>query len=170
VWNGLERRVASEADRLLATGLKIRHHGDYHLGQVLLKRNDFIIVDFEGEPARPLAERRAKSSPLRDVAGMFRSFTYARRAALQRCSITSSEDCAKWDPLLEQWEQETRKVFLRVYDDIACAAGLYPSFEKMVPLLTLFEIEKALYEVRYELANRPDWAGIPMRSLISFSA
>ncbi len=170
VWNGLERRVAREADRLIATGRKIRHHGDYHLGQVLLKRNDFIIVDFEGEPARPLEERRAKSSPLRDVAGMFRSFTYARRAALQRCSITSSEDCAKWDPLLEQWEQETRKVFLRVYDDIACAAGLYPSFEKIVPFLTLFEIEKALYEVRYELSNRPDWAGIPMRSLISFSA
>jgi maltose alpha-D-glucosyltransferase/alpha-amylase len=115
-----------------------------------------------------LAERRAKSSPLRDVAGMFRSFTYARHAALQRCSITSSEDCAKWDPLLSQWEQATREVFIRVYDDIARAAGLYASLEQMQPLLTLFEIEKALYELRYELGNRPDWASIPMRSLIAF--
>jgi maltose alpha-D-glucosyltransferase/alpha-amylase len=168
VWNGLERRVTAEAEQLVPAGLKVRHHGDYHLGQVLLKRNDFVIVDFEGEPARPLEERRAKSSPLRDVAGMFRSFTYARHAALQRCSITSSEDCAKWDPLLSQWEQETRSVFLGIYDDIARAAGLYSSMEQMQPLLTLFEIEKALYELRYELGNRPDWASIPMRSLIAF--
>jgi maltose alpha-D-glucosyltransferase/alpha-amylase len=169
VWNGLERRVVAEADQLQAAGVKIRHHGDYHLGQVLLKRNDFIIVDFEGEPGRPVEERRAQHSPLRDVAGMFRSFTYARRASMQRCSITSNEDCARWDPLLEQWEQETRAVFLRVYDEIASAAELYLSFDRMRPLLTLFEIEKALYELRYELANRPDWAGIPMRSLIAFS-
>jgi maltose alpha-D-glucosyltransferase/alpha-amylase len=110
-----------------------------------------------------------KSSPLRDVAGIFRSFTYARQAALQRCSITSSEDCAKWDPLLAQWEQQTREVFLRVYDEIARAADLYSDFEQMRPLLALFEIEKALYELRYELSNRPDWAGIPIRSLIAFS-
>ena len=169
VWNGLERRVHTEAQQLSASGLKIRHHGDYHLGQVLLRRNDFVIVDFEGEPARPLEERRAKSSPLRDVAGMFRSFTYARHAALQRCSITSSEDCAKWDPLVSHWEQEVREVFLRVYDDIAQSAGLYSNIVEMNPLLTLFEIEKALYELRYEVSHRPDWASIPMRSLIAFS-
>jgi maltose alpha-D-glucosyltransferase/alpha-amylase len=168
-WKGLERRVAAEARKLSQRGLKIRHHGDYHLGQVLLKRNDFIIVDFEGEPARPLEERRAKSSPLRDVAGMFRSFTYARQAALQRCSITSSEDCGKWDPMLVQWEQETRQTFLSIYDEIARAAGLYFDLEQMRPLLTVFEIEKALYELRYELSNRPDWARIPMRSLMAFS-
>jgi maltose alpha-D-glucosyltransferase/alpha-amylase len=166
---GLERRVKAEAARLTAGGLKIRHHGDYHLGQVLLKRNDFIIVDFEGEPARPLEERRAKSSPLRDVAGMFRSFTYARQVAMRQCSIISSEDCSKWDPLLGGWEQETRETFLRVYDEIARAAGLYTSLEHASPLLTLFEIEKALYELRYELRNRPDWASIPLRSLIAFS-
>jgi maltose alpha-D-glucosyltransferase/alpha-amylase len=165
--SGLEARIAEEAAQLAPTGMKIRHHGDYHLGQVLLKRNDFVIVDFEGEPARPLEERRAKHSPLRDVAGMFRSFTYARQAALQRCSMTGSEDCARWEPLLAQWEQETREVFLRVYDEIARAAGLYVNLEQMRPLLALFEIEKALYELRYELNTRPDWASIPMRSLIA---
>jgi maltose alpha-D-glucosyltransferase/alpha-amylase len=100
---------------------------------------------------------------------MFRSFTYARRAALRQCSVTSSEDCARWEPAIATWEQETRETFLRVYDDIARAAGLYPSLEQAQPLLTLFEIEKALYELRYELRNRPDWAAIPLRSLIAFS-
>ncbi len=166
----LAQRIATEHARLkTANGLKTRHHGDYHLGQVLVKRNDFIIVDFEGEPARPLAERRAKHSPLRDVAGMFRSFTYARQAALQRCSMTGTEDCARWEPLLQRWEQEAREVFLTVYDEIARAAGLYSHLEAVRPLLDLFEIEKALYELRYELRNRPDWAGIPLRSLVAFS-
>ena len=170
VMSGLRKRIADESARLVtAGGLKIRHHGDYHLGQVLLKRNDFVIVDFEGEPARPLEERRAKSSPLRDVAGMFRSFTYASQAAMRQCSVTSSEDCAKWNPQVQQWELQTRKTFLRVYDEIARGAGLYTSLEEVEPLLTLFEIEKALYELRYELRNRPDWATIPLRSLIAFS-
>jgi len=150
-----------------ASGVKTRHHGDYHLGQVLLRRNDFLIVDFEGEPARQLAERRMKHSPLRDVAGMFRSFSYARNAARQRCSTESSEDCARWDPLLTAWEDETRQAFLAVYDQTARAHGLYGSLDAVRPLLELFEIEKALYELRYELRNRPDWAGIPLRSLIA---
>jgi maltose alpha-D-glucosyltransferase/alpha-amylase len=170
----LERRIDSLVSAVKSGGepygLRIRHHGDYHLGQVLVKRNDFIIVDFEGEPSRPLAERRIKHSPLRDVAGMFRSFTYARQAALQRCSITSSENCAKWDPLLADWEQETRAIFLRVYHEIANAASLYPSLARARPLLELFEIEKALYELRYELRNRPDWVAIPLRSLVAFAS
>lgn len=153
----------------LPRGLKIRHHGDYHLGQVLLKRNDFIIVDFEGEPGRPLAERRTKHSPLRDVAGMLRSFTYARRTAMQRCTVQSAEDCGKWDALLEKWESDVRGVFISIYDSIARPAGLYQSLDEVRPLLTLFEVEKALYETRYELGNRPDWAPIPLRSLNSFS-
>jgi maltose alpha-D-glucosyltransferase/alpha-amylase len=146
--------------------LKIRHHGDYHLGQVLLRRNDFVIVDFEGEPARPLAERRAKHSPLRDVAGMFRSFSYAREVAQQRCSIESSEDCAQWAPLLAAWEKETRATFLDVYDGIARTHRLYPTRDAALPLLELFETEKALYELRYELKNRPQWAAIPLRALL----
>jgi maltose alpha-D-glucosyltransferase/alpha-amylase len=149
---------------------KIRVHGDYHLGQVLLVRNDFVIVDFEGEPARALAERRAKQSPLRDVAGMLRSFAYARRAALQKTAAQSAEDAAGWEALLEQWEQSARATFISVYDEIARASGLYESFDEMRPLLRLFEIEKALYELRYELGNRPDWAVIPLRALTAMSA
>src|SRR5258708_24863315 len=86
----------------LLRGLKTRHHGDYHLGQVLLKRNDFIIVDFEGEPGRPLTERRMKHSPLRDVAGMLRSFTYARWTGMQRCDVQTADDCGRWDGLVEK--------------------------------------------------------------------
>jgi maltose alpha-D-glucosyltransferase/alpha-amylase len=148
-------------------GLKTRRHGDYHLGQVLLRRNDFVIVDFEGEPGRPLAERRLKHSPLSDVAGILRSFAYARHAALQSCSLQFGEDCLKWESLLAGWEQETRESFLASYDEIAAAAGLYESLSSARPLLTLFEIDKALYEVRYELGNRPDWARIPLQSLLA---
>jgi len=150
-------------------GLKTRHHGDYHLGQVLLKRNDFIIVDFEGEPARPLAERRIKHSPLRDVAGMLRSFTYARRTAMQRCSIQSADDCSRWESLVEKWESDVRNTFVATYDSIARPAGIYESLDAVLPLLRLFEVEKALYETRYELGNRPDWLPIPLRALIAFT-
>jgi maltose alpha-D-glucosyltransferase/alpha-amylase len=169
----IERRDALlariESHRTLTpVGIKIRYHGDYHLGQVLLRRNDFVIVDFEGEPQRPLAERRVKGSPLKDVAGMLRSFQYAAQTALQRCEIQSAEDCGRWAPLLQRWEAETRGVFLSVYDPLARACGLYRSLEEVRPLLELFEVEKALYEVRYELGNRPDWVPIPLRSLIAF--
>ena len=152
-----------------AQGLKIRHHGDYHLGQVLLKRNDFIIVDFEGEPGRPLPERRLKSSPLRDVAGMLRSFTYAGRAALQRSNLQATDDSSKLEQLVAKWEAQTRETFTTTYDAIARSAGLYGTFEAVRPLLELFELEKALYEARYELQNRPDWASIPLRSLIAYT-
>jgi len=150
--------------------LKIRVHGDYHLGQVLVARNDFVIVDFEGEPTRTLAERREKQSPLRDVAGMLRSFAYARHAALQRGSAQTSDDCSKWDSLLQEWERATRETFVRVYDEVARACHLYESFAAVQPLIVLFEIEKALYELRYELGSRPDWAPIPLRALAAWSA
>ena len=164
----LEKLVARLAAQLRPQGVKIRHHGDYHLGQVLVRRNDFIIVDFEGEPARTLEERRTKSSPLRDVAGMLRSFSYARFTALQQCSRLATEDCTRWDPLLAEWEQQARETFLDVYDELARAGGLYPEREQAMALLRLFEFEKALYELRYELRNRPEWAHIPLLGLIGF--
>ena len=150
--------------------LRIRIHGDYHLGQVLLVRNDFVIVDFEGEPARDLAERRAKQSPLRDVAGMLRSFAYARRAALLGTTPQGADDSTHWETLLHEWEQSARATFISVYDEIARGAHLYESFAAVRPLLSLFEIEKALYELRYELGNRPEWAVIPLRALVAMSA
>jgi maltose alpha-D-glucosyltransferase/alpha-amylase len=164
----LLRRIAASAENI-PSGLKIRRHGDYHLGQVLVRRNDFVIVDFEGEPGRTLAERRAKHSPLTDVAGMLRSFAYAQRAALQRETQVAGEQAQRLQPLLDKWEQETRQTFITSYDEVARTGGLYASLEGMRPLLNLFEIEKALYEVRYELGNRPDWTSIPLRSLIGFA-
>jgi maltose alpha-D-glucosyltransferase/alpha-amylase len=100
---------------------------------------------------------------------MLRSFAYARRAALQKEIQVAAEQAQRLQPLLDKWEQETRQKFLATYDEVARAGGLYASLEEMRPLLHLFEIEKALYEVRYELGNRPDWASIPLRSLIGFA-
>src|SRR5207302_10793464 len=161
----LPQSVTTEAQRVLALrerllgwiesavttaprAIKARRHGNYHLGQVLLQHNDFIIVDFEGEPGRTLAERRAKHSPLTDVAGMLRSFGYARQAALQQGLLEAAHDGHKLAPLLEQWEQQARQVFLSAYDAVARAGGLYQSLQEMQPLLRLFEVEKALYDVR----------------------
>jgi maltose alpha-D-glucosyltransferase/alpha-amylase len=161
---------SDRAQSTVSRGLKIRCHGDFHMAQVLLHRNDFIIVDFEGEPARPLAERRSKSSPLRDVAGMLRSFAYARHSALKRRAAESSEDCSRLDPLLADWERQARSAFLGAYEEGVRDSGLYGSFAKTQPLLELFETEKALYELRYELRNRPDWADIPLSCLESMAA
>jgi maltose alpha-D-glucosyltransferase/alpha-amylase len=148
--------------------VKTRYHGDYHLGQVLLAKNDFVIVDFEGEPARPLAERRAKHSALRDVAGMLRSFDYARWTALR--GVAQAEDeLARLTPLAAAWEADARRTFLRAYDDAARAAGLYPSFEAVRGLLELFELEKAFYELRYEMANRPAWVRIPLLGILALA-
>jgi len=145
--------------------LKTRHHGDYHLGQVLIARNDFIITDFEGEPARTLEERRRKHTPLRDVAGMLRSFSYAAGAALSR-TVESPEEEAKLAPLVFDWEQQARNAFLTAYDDTARRAGIYASEADLQALLGMFELEKALYELRYELNNRPDWVRWPLAGIV----
>jgi maltose alpha-D-glucosyltransferase/alpha-amylase len=145
--------------------LKIRHHGDYHLGQVLIANNDFLIIDFEGEPSRPLAESRRKHSPLRDVAGMLRSFNYAKWSAIMRV--------AEMDPAYEKhssdldtWELDTRNTFLAAYADAMRSSGLFASFDDVRGLLRLFELEKVLYELRYELSNRPTWVHIPLQGLL----
>jgi maltose alpha-D-glucosyltransferase / alpha-amylase len=148
---------------------KIRYHGDYHLGQVLRANNDFVIIDFEGEPARPLEERRRKSSPLRDVAGMLRSFNYARWAALKR-AVQTDEDLAKLVPLAQAWEDDARKAFLSAYEESARAAGLYGSVAEARRMLGLFELEKALYELRYEVNNRPEWVHIPLAGVLALAS
>jgi maltose alpha-D-glucosyltransferase/alpha-amylase len=143
---------------------RMRYHGDFHLGQVLLRQNDFLIIDFEGEPARSLEERRTKHSPLRDVSSMLRSFDYARWSALRRAA-QEPEEQARCARLAEAWHGVARAAFLEGYAQRAAGAGLFASFEAAHGLVMLFEIEKALYELRYELDNRPAWAGIPLNGL-----
>jgi maltose alpha-D-glucosyltransferase/alpha-amylase len=133
--------------------LRIRHHGDYHLGQVLVANNDWFIIDFEGEPSRPLAESRKKNSPLRDVAGMLRSFSYAKWSA------------TKTDAL-DAWEAETRRAFVAAYAAAMKGSGLFESYEDVIGLLKLFELEKVLYELRYEHNNRPDWIQVPLSGIM----
>jgi trehalose synthase-fused probable maltokinase len=136
-------------------GRLIRHHGDYHLGQTMLRDAGWIILDFEGEPARSLLERRRKRSPLRDVAGMLRSFAYA----------ASASELLRGVPSPEGWEDRARTAFLEAYmeavDPSLLPAGR-PATEK---LLAIFELEKAVYELRYELNNRPDWVPIPVAGI-----
>jgi len=137
------------------TGRVIRHHGDFHLGQTLWSDGDWVILDFEGEPARPLTERRRKRSPLRDVAGMLRSFAYAASAASILRGVEAPPD----------WEARAREQFLEGYRD-TIDMSLVPSGAAMEKLLTVFELEKAVYELRYELNNRPDWVGIPVAGIM----
>ena len=148
-------------------GRKIRIHGDYHLGQVLLTRNDFVIVDFEGEPGREFSERRAKQSPLRDVAGMLRSFDYARAVALRQAAHTPEEAGPMAEPA-RAWEAASRAAFLQSYRDTLAGTPLAVS-DQALSLLALFELQKALYELRYELENRPDWVGIPLAGILALA-
>jgi maltose alpha-D-glucosyltransferase/alpha-amylase len=144
-----------------------RHHGDYHLGQVLLASNDFLIIDFEGEPSRPLAESRRKRSPLRDVAGMLRSFAYAKGAALMNAVQPAPE---RGSADLDAWEAAARKAFLTAYAEAMRGSGIFESFDDVRGLLELGEIEKLLYELRYELDNRPAWLRIPLQGLAALTA
>jgi maltose alpha-D-glucosyltransferase/alpha-amylase len=143
--------------------VKTRYHGDFHLGQVLLSQNDFVFTDFEGEPARPFAERRHKHSPLRDVAGMLRSFNYAAHTALAQATTERPTDLAKFEPLVRDWEAEVGRVFLTAYNEVVPRSG----DASQRGLLELFLLEKALYEVRYELDNRPLWVDIPLLGILS---
>jgi trehalose synthase-fused probable maltokinase len=133
-------------------GRMIRIHGDYHLGQTVYGSTDWVILDFEGEPGRPLLERRRKRSPLRDVAGMLRSFAYAASGAslLRGASVP------------ERWEQEARERFLDGYMAAVDPAVLPAGESAIQKLLSIFELERAMYELSYELNNRPDWVGIPV--------
>jgi trehalose synthase-fused probable maltokinase len=152
-------------------GRRIRVHGDYHLGQVLITEGDVAIIDFEGEPARPLAERRRKWSPLRDVAGMLRSFGYAALTALTAATRTRPDDTDRLRPWAELWEAWVGAAFLRAYLTATHGAGILPSRREAVEaLLHVFVLDKALYELGYELNNRPDWIHVPLTGLLRLSA
>jgi trehalose synthase-fused probable maltokinase len=139
-----------------AAGRLIRTHGDYHLGQTMLTDRGWVILDFEGEPARPLPERRLKRSPLRDVAGMLRSFSYATAGVRILRGVEPPED----------WEQRARERFLAGYAEFVDPTLLPPGQQATSRLLAVFEMEKAVYELRYELNNRPDWVGIPVAGIV----
>jgi maltose alpha-D-glucosyltransferase/alpha-amylase len=158
-----------EIPRRRMTGMRIRCHGDYHLGQVLYTGNDFVIVDFEGEPARHLGERRIKRSPLRDVAGMIRSFHYAAHVALygQASTLLRAEDL----PLLENWALSwylwVSAAFLKSYMELVADSPILPrSRDGVRTILDAYLLDKALYEINYELNNRPDWVRLPLQGIL----
>jgi len=177
--------VAAELERLLAarahieaqlepaslTGVhKIRIHGDYHLGQVLVVQNDLVITDFEGEPGCPLQERRAKRHALKDVAGMLRSFNYAAHTALARVTATRPQDLNALLPVATDWQRAVQAVFLRGYREGVGDAIAYPADDITADrLIRLFVLQKALYELRYEFNNRPDWVSIPLRGILEWA-
>jgi maltose alpha-D-glucosyltransferase/alpha-amylase len=149
-------------------GQRIRIHGDYHLGQVLQVKTDYMILDFEGEPARPLAERRAKFSPLKDVAGMLRSLGYAAYSGLAAHTARRPEVWRSLEPWARLWERSTGAEFLRAYRKTVRDAPFLPSSEDgFRGLLALFLLDKALYELSYELNNRPAWIRIPLIGILS---
>ncbi|MHB8868611.1 MAG: maltose alpha-D-glucosyltransferase [Thermoleophilia bacterium] len=146
--------------------LRTRTHGDYHLGQVLYSGRDFVIIDFEGEPARPMSERRMKRSPLIDVAGMIRSFNYAATTALHQGTVRP-EDVGDLLPWAHYWYRLVSAAFLRSYLEEAQNGQWLPRRpEALEHLLETFLFEKAAYELRYELNNRPAWVGVPLRGLL----
>ncbi len=151
----VRERLAARA-QIGVTGRVIRTHGDYHLGQTLHTPRGWVILDFEGEPARPLPERRQKRSPLRDVAGMLRSFAY----------VTSASEILRGQPAPEGYEERMRRQFLSCYF-AAVDPTLLPAGEAAINnLLSIYELEKAIYELRYELNNRPDWTPIPVAGIV----
>ncbi len=158
-----------EITRQSITGMRVRCHGDYHLGQVLYTGDDFVIIDFEGEPGRYLTERRIKRSPLRDVAGMIRSFHYAAYAALRNQASTAlrPEDL----PILEEWSKVwylwVSVAFLKAYLELISDLPVLPAAnEGKKVLFEAYLMEKALYEIDYELNNRPDWVNLPLQGVL----
>ena len=136
-------------------GRVIRHHGDFHLGQTLWADGDWWVIDFEGEPARPLNERRPKRSPLRDVAGMLRSFAYAATAVEILRGVVPPEG----------WQDRAREEFMTGYLATVDSSLVPPGRQAIDRLIAIFELEKAVYELRYELDNRPDWVQIPVAGI-----
>jgi maltose alpha-D-glucosyltransferase/alpha-amylase len=174
----LARRVLARRllllDRLAHLGrevrpfVSIRIHGDYHLGQVLRAHDDFAIIDFEGEPTRPLAERRAKQSPLRDVAGMLRSFSYAAHEGLSRAAGEDPRLRASLTPWARAWETACADAFMADYLAVADNGTFIPQDRPQLQVsLEMFMLEKALYELDYEMNNRPDWVSAPLAGILS---
>jgi maltose alpha-D-glucosyltransferase/alpha-amylase len=152
------------------TAQRFRCHGDFHMGQVLYTGKDFVIIDFEGEPERPISERRIKASPLRDVAGMIRSFHYASHAALAGITpglFAHREALISPEEWLQFWCTWSTAAFLQAYLNEAERGSFLPaSEEELAKLLDAYVMEKSLYELGYELNNRPHWVRIPLEGIL----
>ncbi|MGQ0560739.1 MAG: maltose alpha-D-glucosyltransferase, partial [Gemmatimonadota bacterium] len=168
----LQEEVLERFRRLIElkiNAIRIRTHGDFHLGQLLFTGKDFAITDFEGEPLHPLSERRLKRSPLRDVAGMIRSFQYAAYAPLIKNEsgiVVRDEDRARLEHWAEAWYAWISARFLAGYFSAVRSELLPPTTAELDILLDAYLLEKSIYELGYELNNRPDWLQIPMRGLL----
>ena len=149
---------------------RTRVHGDYHLGQTLRAKGDFVLLDFEGEPARSLEERRARQSPMKDVAGMLRSFSYAAYAGLSRFTQRRPQDYDQLEPWARLWEAAVSAEFLSSYRSAIGATGIVPAEDAaFTQLLEVYLLDKALYELVYELNNRPTWVRIPLSGILQLS-
>jgi maltose alpha-D-glucosyltransferase/alpha-amylase len=147
--------------------LKIRHHGDFHLGQMLIVKDDIFIIDFEGEPRRTLEERRRKAPAARDVAGLIRSIDYSTTAALERALKVTSDEHGKLAAALNTWRDRATETFLAAYREILGESRLWPrDATDAGRLLNFFLLEKAIYEIEYELAHRPDWLRVPLTGAV----
>ena len=171
---GKEPEILARYERLTAhkiDAVKTRIHGDYHLGQVLNTGRDFMIIDFEGEPSRPLSERKLKRSPLRDVAGMLRSFQYAPFSSLSNNPNWRPEQVELLRPWAERWAAHVSWIFLRAYLDEAAGENFVPDTEADFRiLLEAFILDKAVYEIGYEMNNRPGWISVPLRGILQILA
>lgn len=167
-WRDAAASLFDEFGALEDAGAAIRVHGDYHLGQVLQTDTGWFVLDFEGEPSRTLDERRQRSSPLKDVAGMLRSFHYATAIALRE------RPEAEWEvggEQAEKWEQRNRQAFLEGYMKVPGVGDLLPADEEnTLRALAAWELDKAVYEIRYELDHRPDWVDIPRSAIVRLSS
>jgi maltose alpha-D-glucosyltransferase/alpha-amylase len=146
--------------------LKIRHHGDLHLGQILIVKDDAVIIDFEGEPAASIAARHRKAPAARDLAGLVRSLDYAAVSALNRGTLSSPEEAARLMTALENWRRQATEALVASVHETCNDSRLWPRDPAVAErLLRFFIIEKAVYEIGYEMRNRPDWVHVPLAGL-----
>jgi len=148
-------------------GLNIRQHGDFHLGQMLIVKDDIFITGFEGEPPRPDDERRRKAPAARDVASLIRSIDYAATSAIERARRVVQDDHGRLGAALDVWRDRATNEFLAAYRETIALQGLWPSDPAAAEgLLTFFLLEKAFFEIEYELSYRPDWLRVPLTGMI----
>jgi maltose alpha-D-glucosyltransferase/alpha-amylase len=166
-------RQSALPDRLKALlpreidGFNIRHHGDFHLGQMLIVKDDIFIIDFDGAPGRSLTERRRKAPAARDVAGFLRSIDYSATAALERTLKVAHDEQGKLAAALTEWRDRATEAFLGTYREAMAQQRLWPTEPKASEgLLNFFLLEKAFHEVEYELSHRPDWLRVPLTGMI----